>query len=136
MGACEFAPLPLWIIFHLQFIPASPVCNRCPATFSMQVIQEENMFAPAFLAKARQQLAVATSLFAIIANVRTPLPAAAEDHEKHGGTATPIKHLIIIIGENRTFDHVFATYQPRSKDSVSNLISKGIINADGTPGPN
>ena len=53
------------------------------------------------------------------------------DHQK---TETPIKHVIVIIGENRTFDHVFATYVPRSKDSVSNLLSKRIINADGTAG--
>src|SRR6202790_2076837 len=94
------------------------------------------MFASSFLAKARQHLAVATSLFAIIANLGTPLPAAAEEHEKHRGTATPIKHVIVIIGENRTFDHVFATYQPRHGESVSNLLSKGIVNWDGTPGPN
>jgi len=50
-------------------------------------------------------------------------------------TATPIKHVIVLIGENRTFDHVFATYVPRSGDSVSNLLSQGIINADGSPGP-
>jgi phospholipase C len=57
-----------------------------------------------------------------------------EDRSEHGKTATPIKHLIVLIGENRTFDHVFATYVPKSEDSVSNLLSKGIINADGTPG--
>jgi phospholipase C len=51
-------------------------------------------------------------------------------------TESPIKHVIVLIGENRTFDHVFATYVPKSHDSVSNLLSKGIINADGTPGPN
>src|SRR5713226_602965 len=50
-------------------------------------------------------------------------------------TRTPIKHLIVLIGENRSFDHLFATYVPKSEDSVSNLLSKGIINADGTPGP-
>ncbi len=93
------------------------------------------MSAPGFLAQARQHLAVATSLVALIANLGAPLPAAAEDHDKRG-TATPIKHLIIIIGENRTFDHVFATYQPRHGESVSNLLSKGIVNWDGTPGPN
>ena len=49
-------------------------------------------------------------------------------------TRTPIKHIIVLIGENRTFDHIFATYVPKSDDSVSNLLSKGIINADGTPG--
>ena len=51
-------------------------------------------------------------------------------------TRTPIKHVIVLIGENRTFDHVFATYVPKSGDSVSNLLSKGIIKADGTPGKN
>src|ERR1700689_969006 len=51
-------------------------------------------------------------------------------------TTTPIKHVIVIIGENRTFDHVFATYQPTHGQSVWNLLSEGIVNADGTPGPN
>ena len=35
----------------------------------------------------------------------------------------------MIIGENRTFDHVFATYQPPVGQTVDNLLSKGIINA-------
>jgi phospholipase C len=52
------------------------------------------------------------------------------------GTVSPIKHVILIIGENRTFDHVFATYTPKPGESVDNLLSKGIIKADGTPGPN
>jgi phospholipase C len=52
------------------------------------------------------------------------------------GTTTPIKHVIIIIGENRSFDHVFATYTPVHKsDTVLNLLSEQIINSDGTPGP-
>lgn len=58
------------------------------------------------------------------------------DKAMHLKTATPIKHVIVLIGENRTFDHLFATYQPKHGESVSNLLSKGIINADGTPGPN
>jgi phospholipase C len=52
-------------------------------------------------------------------------------------TATPIKHVIIIVGENRSFDHLFATYVPKSKsERVLNLLSEGIIHADGSPGPN
>jgi len=51
-------------------------------------------------------------------------------------TASPIKHVIVIIGENRTFDHIFATYKPASGETVANLLSKGIIKVDGTPGPN
>ncbi|MGB0124004.1 MAG: phosphoesterase, partial [Silvibacterium sp.] len=51
-------------------------------------------------------------------------------------TASPIKHVIVIIGENRSFDHVFATYVPKKGEKVWNLLSEGIIKADGTPGPN
>jgi phospholipase C len=49
---------------------------------------------------------------------------------------TPIEHIMMIIGENRTFDHVFATYTPKAGQTVNNLLSEGIVNADGTPGPN
>src|ERR1700722_6893130 len=51
-------------------------------------------------------------------------------------TATPIKHVIVIIGENRSFDHVFATYVPKTGETVNNLLSEGIVKADGTAGPN
>ena len=44
--------------------------------------------------------------------------------------------MIVIIGENRTFDHVFATYKPKQGQTIDNLLSKGIVKADGTPGPN
>jgi phospholipase C len=90
---------------------------------------------PAFLAKARQHLTVATSVLTLLSNLSGPLPASAESPRKHR-TVTPIQHVIVIIGENRTFDHVFATYVPRRGESVSNLLSKGIVNPDGTPGPN
>jgi phospholipase C len=62
------------------------------------------------------------------------LVGSAQANE-HGKTRTPIKHVIVLIGENRTFDHLFATYKPKSGDSVKNLLSEGIIKADGTPGP-
>jgi phospholipase C len=45
-------------------------------------------------------------------------------------TASPIKHVIVIIGENRSFDHVFATYVPKGGQSVDNLLSKRIIQLD------
>jgi phospholipase C len=50
-------------------------------------------------------------------------------------TTTPIKHLVVIIGENHTFDNVFATYQPPPGQHVQNLLSEGIVNANGSPGP-
>ena len=65
------------------------------------------------------------------------LPAAAQSpNARDNDTATPIKHVIVIIGENRSFDHVFATYVPKKGESVMNLLSQGIIKADGTPGRN
>ena len=65
-------------------------------------------------------------------SVPTLAPAAGSD----ATTASPIKHVIVIIGENRSFDHVYATYQPLAGQRVSNLLSRGIITADGAPGPN
>lgn len=65
-----------------------------------------------------------------------PLAAPVQAHEHgEGGTATPIQHVIVLIGENRSFDHLFATYVPKKGESVKNLLSEGIINIDGTPGP-
>ncbi len=52
-------------------------------------------------------------------------------------TETPIKHVIILIGENRGTDHTFGVYKPKGKrQTISNILSKGIVNEDGTPGPN
>src|SRR5271167_844154 len=63
---------------------------------------------------------------------------ADDDHKAEGErkTSTPIKHVIIIVGENRTFDHLFATYKPKAGETVNNLLSEGIIMEDGTHGPN
>jgi phospholipase C len=62
--------------------------------------------------------------------------AAPQPGTNDGNTASPIKHVIVIIGENRSFDHVFATYVPPKGQTVWNLLSEGIVNKDGTPGPN
>ncbi|MGA7385782.1 MAG: alkaline phosphatase family protein [Methylocella sp.] len=71
----------------------------------------------------------------VIALTSSGIPALV--HAGGGATRTPVKHAIIIIGENRTFDHIFATYQPvNNGEKVSNLLSEGIVNADGSPGPN
>jgi phospholipase C len=64
------------------------------------------------------------------------LTASAGPVRAQTATTTPIQHVIIVIGENRSFDHMFATYQPKSGQTIQNLLSKGIVNADGTPGPN
>ena len=65
-----------------------------------------------------------------------PAAAAQGSNSRDEDTATPIKHVIVIIGENRSFDHVFATYVPKKGETVWNLLSEGIVKADGTPGSN
>ncbi len=54
----------------------------------------------------------------------------------NGPTTTAIQNVIVVIGENQTFDAVFGAYQPPAGQTAMNLLSEGIINADGTPGPN
>ena len=85
-----------------------------------------------YLPTAKQVIAAVVASQLLVA-----MPARANDGNSNDGkTTSPIKHVIIIIGENRSFDHVYATYVPRKGQTVDNLLSKGIVNADGTPGPN
>jgi phospholipase C len=72
------------------------------------------------------------ALFATILNLLNSSSLNAQQSKK---TTSPIQHVIVIIGENRTFDHIFATYQPPKGQTVWNLLSQGIANIYGTPGP-
>ena len=78
--------------------------------------------------RARWTTAVlaATGTVAALAGSTTS-PAAAHTDQAHGGgrsahgaTSTPIKHLVVIFGENVSFDHYFGTYPQAA-------------NTDGTP---
>jgi phospholipase C len=86
------------------------------------------------LTKVRQHVTVGASLLALIANMGAPISAGAQQI-KPATAATPIQHVIVIIGENRSFDHVYGTYVPAAGQTVSNLLSKGIVNKNGKPGP-
>lgn len=48
---------------------------------------------------------------------------------------TPIEHVIVVVGENQSFDALFATYDPPAGEQVWNLRSRGIVDANGLPGP-
>ncbi|MBV8527036.1 MAG: phosphoesterase [Candidatus Dormibacteraeota bacterium] len=82
--------------------------------------------------RARVALAVGGALGAVVATVVPNAVSAAPG----SSTTTPIKHVVVIIGENHSFDNVFATYQPPKGQSVMNLLSEGIINTTGGAGPN
>ncbi len=89
--------------------------------------------------RKRKWPAAAIALTAMLTQIASPLVYAGpkkHDENSPNSTTTPIKHLIVLIGENRTFDHTFATYQPKHGQTISNLLSRGIIDANGSPGPN
>ena len=87
-------------------------------------------------------LQVARATFALVALMQSsfgPLVQSArafDDNQGKHTPRTPIEHVIVIVGENRTFDHIFATYKPKAGESVNNLLSEGIIKNNGTPGKN
>ena len=78
----------------------------------------------------RMSTALGTALIALMSS------GVVADEENSRNTASPIKHLIVLIGENRTFDNVYGTYVPKPGQKISNLLSKGIVHANGLPGPN
>jgi len=87
-----------------------------------------------------QQMRRKGAVALVAAMVSQPIvPVFAADGEPGSNdarTTTPIKHVIVIIGENRSFDHVYATYKPKAGQTVDNLLSKRIIREDGSPGAN
>ena len=57
---------------------------------------------------------VAVSVFQFaVGNSFAAGASPAQKPSRDNDTATPIKHVIVIVGENRSFDHVFATYAPK-----------------------
>jgi phospholipase C len=91
------------------------------------------------MAAFRKWQAILSSFLTLVMAI--PAPAVAQNAQANQdadnqNTESPIKHVIVLIGENRTFDHLFATYVSPSGDSVRNLLSEGIIRADGSPGRN
>src|SRR6516165_4410134 len=88
---------------------------------------------------ARSLIAAAVCGTMLVACSERPLPPVGDFDQTVDAlrTATPIKHLIIIVGENRSFDHLFATYVPQHpEEGIRNLLSEGIVDALGHPGPN
>jgi phospholipase C len=87
--------------------------------------------------RARRRGAAVISV--VLAGAAATMPARSADPDLATDqlpTATPIKHVIVVIGENRTFDHIYGTYVPKSHDSILNLLSEGIVSPTGSPGPN
>src|ERR1019366_5380651 len=69
----------------------------------------------------------ATALASALALLTSTMPMSAQTAPAavvRSSTKTPIQHVIVIIGENRTFDHIFATYKPTIQgETIDNLLS-------------
>ena len=79
--------------------------------------------------QSRQRWMVALTLSAMLSVPGGgPMAARAQEaqHDPDRTTETPITHVIVLIGENRSFDHTFGTYTPTPGQTVANLVSKGI----------
>jgi phospholipase C len=83
-------------------------------------------------------LTSATLSFSLAATVGMAADGtSAKDAAQASKTESPIKHVIILIGENRGTDHTFGVYKPKGKgQTISNILSNGIVKEDGSPGAN
>src|SRR5580698_10122933 len=90
------------------------------------------MSSPTLLTQVRQHFTAGACVLGLFANMAPPAAAAQKNPPS---PVTPIQHVIVIIGENRSFDHVYGNYVPKSGQTVSNLLSKGIVSSSGY-GPN
>jgi acid phosphatase len=79
---------------------------------------------------------VAGAVVAVTATMTAAAAGTAPRTSWPPRTTTPIKHVVVIIGENHSFDNVFATYQPPGHQKIWNLLSEGIVTKTGAPGPN
>jgi phospholipase C len=82
-------------------------------------------------------LAGATISFCIAATSVSMAEDGGRDVTQAGSTESPIKHVIILIGENRGTDHTFGVYKPKGKgQTIDNILSNKVVNEDGSPGKN
>jgi phospholipase C len=76
------------------------------------------LFRAAVLFNLKWEYAVVLAMLA--ACVTSSAALAAPDAPK-----TPVRHVIVIVGENHSFDNLFGVYRPASGQSVFNLLSEG-----------
>ena len=139
--------LPLQPLFTALNVPAAETGDPIGSTAYQATASDplDNLFDLAHFTVHTGQIAVgadanrAVLTIPATGNVGSALPATAIQSVvalNNGPTITPIQNVIVIVGENQTFDAVFGAYQPPQGQTVKNLLSQGIINVDGSPGPN
>jgi phospholipase C len=54
--------------------------------------------------------------------VSADLAVASADAQTSHKPSTPIQHVIVIVGENHSYDNLLGSYQPRSGQKTKNLL--------------
>ena len=79
--------------------------------------------------KTRKYLLSTAAMLGVVAAVASVRPVAADSDDHHGinpnnlKTKTPIKHLVVVFNENRSFDHYFGTY-PNALNLESRFLNR------------
>jgi phospholipase C len=69
-----------------------------------------------------------------ILSAATAMPSiAGDDKEQSPSTQTPIKHVVVIFGENESFDHYFGTYPFAENPKVQAFPEPRFVAGDDTP---
>ena len=68
-----------------------------------------------------QKILVRVLLVLVCITSSKPRPAEGSA----GATTTPIRHLIVIVGENHTFDNLFGVYQPAERTNSFESAFRG-----------
>jgi phospholipase C len=83
--------------------------------------------------KSRHPIIYSSLSLAVALAVNT---GTSHAHSYGNKPKTPIQHVIVVIGENVSFDTLYGAYQAPKGQAIKNLLSEGIINVDGSPGSN
>src|SRR5215831_12828059 len=118
----------------------NPICSAITSVTPQRRLRYTQSIASplhkeALMRKLRNKKIAALTLATLIGPNIGSVAMFAKEGDQGIATTSPIKHVIVIIGENRTFDNVYATYVPKHDQRVANLLSLGIIDKNGAPGP-
>src|SRR5689334_20600092 len=115
-------------------MPAPPATRRCDIARPPRIARHPGKGAG--MARKLVYRAVVTAAAVSVTAMMTAAAAGTTPRVSHApSTTTPIKHVVVIIGENHSFDNIFSTYQPPGHQKIWNLLSEGIITKNGNPGP-
>ncbi|NBS18070.1 MAG: hypothetical protein EBS79_14580, partial [Gammaproteobacteria bacterium] len=105
-------------------------CNERPGTLSYRRHNEwvcsmlPFIHQSGFMSSSIKSLITLVLSAGLLPSVTFAVPEASHLAPRTVTTKTPIKHVIVVVGENVTFDTLYGTYLPRKGQKVNNLLSQ------------